>query len=167
MKSVSRKLQEVSKITVGILLTSIVVIVSIQIFFRNQLKISCVWADEIARYAFIWLTMIGASLQVKDKGHFVISLFIDTVKYKRIFGAVINAVMLIVIFAMILWGTQYAIQGYGTISQAAHIKMVWVYSAIPVSGLLMLFYIIEILLKDFSGISQNRRKDISDLGGDK
>jgi len=148
MHKISYKLQKVSSIFIAICLLTMLTMIVIQILFRNIFHISCVWTDEIARYAFIWMTMVGASLQVRRKGHFLISLFIDSVKQKKIFNIFINIVVLVVAVELFFWGLKFVAVGFGTPSIAAHINLAWVYSAMPVGAFLMLFYLNEMILED-------------------
>ena len=154
LHSFSKGLQKFNLVVVCLSLVVIVVMVAAQILFRNIIRIPLVWADEIARYAFIWLTAMGAGLMVREKGHFAISMFRDSFKYKKAYDAVIYTLMIATAIVMIVYGFRHVMVGLHTLSAAARIRMAYAYAAIPTGALFMLFYLIEMLLGDFGVISK-------------
>jgi TRAP-type C4-dicarboxylate transport system permease small subunit len=47
----------------------IVVTIFMEVFRRFALSYSSIWAEEIARYAFIYVSWIGASAAIKERAH--------------------------------------------------------------------------------------------------
>lgn len=152
MQAFSRRLYKISSWAIGVFLVVIVAMVTTQIVARNILQISCVWTDEIARYAFIWLTAVGASIQVRDRGHFVIAIFSDALKNKKPLNLFIYLIMFGAAMAMFVYGIRHVIVGANTISVAAHLPMPVVYAAIPTGAACMLFYITELFLEEIGTI---------------
>lgn len=57
-------------VSVGCVIFFVLVVATIiQVLCRYFLKVSVPWTEELARFAFIWATMLGASVLVKTKGH--------------------------------------------------------------------------------------------------
>ena len=165
MHTLSEKLYTYSSRAVGFFLAVIVLMVTIQIVARNILQVSCVWSDEIARYAFIWLTAVGASTQVRDKGHFVIALFSDSLKNKKPLTLIIYALMFVTAVIMFIYGVKHVIVGAKTLSVAARIPMPFVYAAIPTGALCMIFYIIEMTLEELGLLSRPAEHPHEEGGG--
>lgn len=49
--------------------TLVVVVIGVEVIRRFVLSFSSIWGEEIARFAFIYLTWIGASAGVKNRSH--------------------------------------------------------------------------------------------------
>lgn len=49
--------------------TLVVAVVGIEVIRRFVLSFSSIWGEEIARFAFIYLTWVGASAGVKNRSH--------------------------------------------------------------------------------------------------
>ena len=79
-----------------ILLTSILVIIIYQIILRTVFGQPNAWAEEIAVYLFIWITMICASLAYKMKRHITIKTFISSLPdgIKMYFRLFINLIVI-------------------------------------------------------------------------
>src|SRR5690554_1453598 len=65
----------ISKLT-GALLGLIVTLVSMQVilrFFGSPL----VWSEELSRYLYIWMVLVGAALSISDRSHMKVELIIE------------------------------------------------------------------------------------------
>ena len=75
----------------------IVITIFMEVFRRFALSYSSIWAEEIARYAFIYVSWIGASAAIKERAHIRIDLILPVVGDKlraviMIFGAMIGEI---------------------------------------------------------------------------
>ena len=57
-----------------VLYSLVVAVIGIEVLRRFALSFSSIWGEEIARFAFIYLTWIGASAGVKNRSHIRIDL---------------------------------------------------------------------------------------------
>lgn len=57
-----------------ILYTLVVAVIGIEVIRRFVLSFSSIWGEEVARFGFIYLTWIGASVGVKNRSHIRIDL---------------------------------------------------------------------------------------------
>ena len=48
-----------------------------QVFTRFIIKVPATWTEEIARYTFIYMVMIGAALGVRHSAHFGVTMLSD------------------------------------------------------------------------------------------
>ena len=147
MHKVSHKLQSCAEVTAAVFLIGIIFCVLVQVFCRYILKVTSTWTQEIAVYCFMWLTMVGAPLMVRRGEHFVIPLFIDKVKYKRVFLCMIDLMVLAVGAVFLLYGVRFVQSGLGKTSVAAHLPFIFVYIAYPIGGALTVFFAFEMLLE--------------------
>ncbi|WP_300299743.1 TRAP transporter small permease [Ferrovibrio sp.] len=109
-----------------------------------------IWAEEIARYAMVWGTMIGVALAYRGGMHVAVTLLVDMIPEKtqlmlRLACHVISLAVAILIFRSghILGGMLGGLQG-----PSSGIAMVWIYSAIPVGAAMLLIEILRRLWAD-------------------
>ncbi|MCF6270073.1 MAG: TRAP transporter small permease [Melioribacteraceae bacterium] len=130
------------------LLTLMVFNVSWQVFSRFIIGDPSSWTEELTRYSLIWLGMIGAGYVTGKKMHLAIDYFANKVKepargYIEIF--IHTTVLLFALTVMVIGGTNlvgltlYLEQ----ISASLQIQLGYVYLALPISGILIIFYSTE------------------------
>ena len=69
-------------ITIGFV--AMTIIIFFQIIFRYALKESLSWSEELARYIFIWVTFLGASVAFFEKTHINVDLFVNYIKNAKV-----------------------------------------------------------------------------------
>lgn len=125
----------------------------IQVITRYVLHLSAPWAEESARYAFIWFTFIGASLAVKRNSHVRVDI-LDSILHKRNIdtSAVIWAADIILLCFFILSFIcsipviQFAIDRK-QFSAAMQLPMQYVYVSFPLGMILSAFRMIQRMVK--------------------
>ena len=130
---------------VGFLLLSVMTaIIVLQVFYRYVLSSSLSWSEESARYIFIWIVMLGASMGVKEGFHVSVTILKERLP-GRIKGGVdmlFAFIMGIMAAAMVVYGWDIANTVAIQHSPAMRISMFWVYLSIPVSGLLIIVHLL-------------------------
>lgn len=135
------------------LLAALVVIIFVQVVFRYVLDSSLSWSEELARFMFIWIVMLGASTGVKERYHVAITAFISWLPSVpcRVIWFFVESVCFCVAVCMLLYGMEMAGNVISQPSPAMRVSMFWVYVSVPVSGGLMVIYLAESLLKAMLG----------------
>lgn len=120
---------------VGIVFLALVIIMTfLQVTTRYFLKASLPWTEEGARYAFVWMSMMGASLATRHASHATIDLIGDFIhgKARQYHAAMVQ-------FAIITASVLIGIYGLNMVrvmmvrsSAALGIPMGYVYCAIPI-----------------------------------
>jgi TRAP-type transport system small permease protein len=93
--------------------------------FNSGIQVS----EELSRYAFIWLTYLGAMVAMRDGGH----LGVDTLfKHLPLLGkkvcVFLSEALMLLMNAMFLWGTYKMHELQVTnISPVVGISMIWIY----------------------------------------
>lgn len=123
----------------------LVVTVTWQVFSRYVLNDPSNWTDELARYAMVWLGLLGASYLFGTKGHLAITLLDGALKGKAHIALhlLINIISgAFVSLAMLKGGI--ALMGRTTqqLSPALQLPMSTVYSILPISAVIILIYLI-------------------------
>ncbi|KGQ69549.1 C4-dicarboxylate ABC transporter permease [Chelonobacter oris] len=139
-------------VTLSVLL---VVCVVWQVFSRYVLSQPSTYTDEIARFLFIWVGLIGAAYALGQKKHLAIDLLLTKLdafpkKQKSLNLFIHIASLSFTVLIMCYGGGKLVLDtmGGGQISPVLGIQMGWVYFAIPLSGLFMLIYLIRDILND-------------------
>lgn len=121
-----------------------------QVFSRFVLKDPSVYTDELARFSFIWVGLIGAAYAFGQKKHLAIDLLATKLesspeKAKRL-NFVVNLVSCSFILVVMCYGGTKLVMNTieaGQLSPVLGVEMGLIYSAIPLSGLFMLIYVIR------------------------
>ena len=148
---------------VGALLGVLTVVVSYQVIGRYLSFIPrALWTEEIARLSLEWLVFLGAALALRRNEHFVIDLIPRRVdeRFRKPVQLVILAFVAVAALVLIVGGLAFAQTGADRISTTSGISLVWAFSAIPVSGAVMLFFVAELAVRTLKGES------VAELGQD-
>jgi TRAP-type C4-dicarboxylate transport system permease small subunit len=134
-----------------ILLVSVTIIAVLGVYYRYVLIDPLQWAEEIARYILIWMTLIGASIAVKERKHVMLTSVV--VRIPERMSLIIEIVFfLIIIFIIGLIANESIIMLFSrsakTISPSLQISMVWAHTALPVGFALILIQSFYILFED-------------------
>ncbi|EEY10433.1 hypothetical protein COI_0908 [Mannheimia haemolytica serotype A2 str. OVINE] len=121
-----------------------------QVFSRFILKAPSVYTDELARFSFIWVGLIGAAYAFGQKKHLAIDLLATKLesspdKLKRL-HFVVNLISLCFIVLIMCYGGVKLVNdtiNAGQVSPVLGVQMGLIYSAIPLSGFFMLVYVIR------------------------
>ena len=140
--------QAATEYVLCLLVTAMVVIVFAQVVFRFILRASLPWSEEAARYIMVWISMLGASIGVRAKGHIgveAVALLLPSFLKKAV--AVATTLVAAAFFAgMIYYGSVVLKIVRMQESPAMEVSMAVPYSSLAVGGALMLLYSVEELL---------------------
>ncbi|WP_019616919.1 TRAP transporter small permease [Psychromonas ossibalaenae] len=101
--------------------------------------------DELARYLFMWVALIGAAYTTGVRRHLAIDLLTMKLKGKRkIFNEIIiqAAIAAFALIVLVYGGTNLALKtlATGQVTPALGLQMGYIYLCLPISGVLMTFY---------------------------
>ena len=140
------------------LMAAILIVLSIQVIGRYFFNITPQWAEELARYLFIWLTFTGVGYATKQNAHIRIESFNNLWpksirKVVALFGEVVWIAFNLLIFYESAKYT-YDVFALKQISVAVKISMGWAYLAIPVGyGFMTIRVITNIISGKFYNIT--------------
>lgn len=140
--------------------TMLVATMAIEVVRREVFAYSSIWGEEVVRYSFIYLAWIGAAAAVRDRGHLRIDVIFNYVQPKMkaalyIFG---DLVMLVVAVLALWWSIETVSVSwkFGSVSHGLRVPMVWFLMAVPIGFGLMVFRLIQSLLRDFTDFRAGR-----------
>lgn len=144
-----------------ILLISLMTLsVIVSVFLRYVLALTFVWAEEVITMLFVSTTFFGAVLAVKDDEHIAISTVIDVMpQWLRrtvvVLGLlVVFGVQLTVLVTSIGWISQVG----NTLTPGLRLPIRYFYLMIPVSSVLMLYYVLRKIARVLTGWSREDRE---------
>jgi TRAP-type C4-dicarboxylate transport system permease small subunit len=131
-----------------VLMALLVVSVTWQVLSRYLLGAPSHWTEELARFLLVWIGVLGASyafhmkmhlgidllaLRLRGRSAFWLELFINTV-------VAVFAILVMIVgganLVMMTWELQQLSAGLG-------LPMAWVYSVVPLSGGLIVWYALD------------------------
>ncbi len=123
----------------------LIVPVLLQIFSRYVGFIPrYIWTEELARFCFVWMIMIGAMIGVREGTHFDVDLF-PTLGPK--IGALVRLIshvaMLIFAIIFLYYGYQFAVFGANQLSELAELPMWLIFIAWPIAGVFWVLFLLE------------------------
>nr|WP_321446092.1 TRAP transporter small permease [uncultured Cohaesibacter sp.] len=144
--------------------TILVICVVWQVVSRFILGTPSTTTDEIARFLFMWVAFMGAAYTLGQKRHLaidIVSLWLEgkSLRNVRILVYVIVAAFASVVMTYGGWQLMMKTLDSGQVTPALRIPMGYVYGAIPVAGVTMLFYCVALVVELFNPEAQS---DVSD-----
>jgi TRAP-type C4-dicarboxylate transport system permease small subunit len=120
----------------------IVVPVSLQIFSRYTALIpSYIWTEEMARFLFVWMVMIGAMVGVRDGAHFEVDVWPQLSPRAGALVRIVSSLAVLAFALVFIWGgwlfTRFA---WHRISELAEMPLWTIHIAWPLTGLTWLLF---------------------------
>jgi len=128
-----------------LLMALIVLAVTWQVFTRFIIKDPSSFTEELARFLLIWIGVLGASYALRTRSHLGIDLITERVgqRGKMILQLFIYTIIILFATAVLIVGGIRLVEltfSLNQISAALGIKMGYVYTVLPLSGVLMVVY---------------------------
>ena len=104
-----------------------------------------IWTEEMARFCFIWVILVGSMIAVRDSTHFTVDL-LPKPKTKRGEAAArmfVDFWILLTGLVFIIWGWPLVKFGLLQTSEMAELPMVLIYGAWPLAGFTWIVFLIE------------------------
>jgi len=129
----------------------LVVPVSLQIISRYTALIpSYIWTEEMSRFLFIWMVMLGAMIGIREGTHFEVDIWPEL-------GRRANAALRIVSHAFVLvfalvflhWGLKFVQFGWYQESELAEMPMPFIFVAWPLAGATWILFLGEALISNW------------------
>ena len=134
------------KLLLTVLMASLVVPVAMQILSRYTGVIPrFIWTEEIARFCFVWIILIGSMIAVRDWSHFDIDLLPRSADptVELVLTLIAHAAVLTVAVTFLWYGWDFAVLGSRQQSEISGLPMLSIYIAWPMAGATWLLFIAE------------------------
>lgn len=128
----SRFLEWLLVATVAVL----IVPVSLQIFSRyTQLIPAYIWTEEMARFLFIWMVMVGAMVGVREGAHFDVDVWPQLGPRANAALQLVSGFFILAFALVFVWaGFEFTRFAWNRISELAELPLWMIHVAWPVTG---------------------------------
>ena len=119
-------------VTVAIL----IIPVTIQIVSRQTGLIPAwIWTEEMARFFFIWMIMLGSMVGIRDGSHFDVDLWPELPPRANALLRIVADLFILAMALVFIWyGIRFVQFGWDQTSELAELPMVWIFIAWPLAG---------------------------------
>jgi TRAP-type C4-dicarboxylate transport system permease small subunit len=138
----------------------VVLTVFMEVIRRFFLSYSSIWAEEIARYAFIYIAWIGASSAIRERAHIRIDVILPLLSNRWrtilfIFGDIVT--LILAVFAL-YWSMEPVINSihFGSVTHGLRISQAWFLFAVPLGFAMMIFRLLQSMKRDISDLLAGR-----------
>ena len=148
MKKVNKAV-DAAYMTVSVLLLVLLVGASAaQVFTRYVLNNSLIGTEEVARYCFIWMSMLGGSICVGRWAHSTVSIVSDALPElgQKILFIFINVLIIICAYIFVTGGINMFIAAGDQLTPTMRIPKCLIYLCVPLGGAGMGLHSVEHIL---------------------
>jgi len=121
------------------------------VFSRYVIGHQSQWTEEVAIYLLLWVSLLGAALTYRDRGHLGVDYFVGQLPegLQRLMTFVAEiAVLLFAVFALVYGGMMLVLRNLeaNQVTPALGLKVGYLYSAAPICGVFIALFALEHLL---------------------
>lgn len=161
--ALTRALEVVMVICMVVMLVMVFGNVVLRLFFNTGIDLS----EEIPRFAFVWMTFLGAIVGMRRRAHLGVDMLVQVLPVfgRKVCWGISQAIMLVCCL-YITYGTwlQHDII-QGNASPVAQISMLWVFGVSYVTGVSISMICASNLLRLFAGkVSESELIDVHEEG---
>ena len=138
-------------VLLGASVAILVIPVTLQMIARQTGLIpNWIWTEEMARFFFIWMVMLGAMIGVRERTHFEVDIWPPLMPRAEAALRLVSS-FFVLAFALVFawWGVEFVRFGWDQQSELAELPMIYIFLAWPLAGLTWLLFLGEILVDNF------------------
>jgi len=149
MNSLIKKINRTVEFLMVLFLIIMVLVVFFQIVSRTIWGSSFLWTEEVARFLMIWVMFLGSALAFQYGAHISIEAI-----FNRLPSYAQKSVQIIITIVCITFFLIFMVEGFDLSqramvnrSPALNIPMGYVYSVIPITGMLGIINLIDVTIR--------------------
>jgi TRAP-type C4-dicarboxylate transport system permease small subunit len=146
------------KVVLTVLMAALIIPVAMQILSRYTGIIPrYIWTEEIARFCFVWIILVGSMIAVRDGTHFDVDVLphSSSPRVELVMKIISYAAMLAVALTFLRFGYDFAILGSRQRSEISGLPMLSIYIAWPVAGATWTVFLAE---KIYDAVATHRKE---------
>lgn len=139
------------QVLVTALMALLIVPVVLQVLSRfTSLIPRYIWTEEVARFCFIWIIMLGSMIAVRDDTHFDLEVLPvpKTPRGRALARLIRHAMMLLVALTFVWFGYEFALFGFDQESELSGLNMLAIHIAWPLAGVVYSIFLLEKIVQD-------------------
>ncbi len=143
MKQLRKILDKSLYILAGGSFLAMVALTCWQVFTRYVLKNPSSWSEEMVSYLFAWMSLLGASIVVGERGHMNIPIVVERMgargrKFFAVFEEIVALAFALVI--LVYGGIQITGLAMGQMTSSLGVPIGIFYIVLPLSGVINIIY---------------------------
>lgn len=152
MKKLTERIDKILSNFLILLMALMVLAVTWQVVTRFIMHDPSSYTEEAARFLLIWIGLLGAAYALRTKAHLGIDILTYRLTGLRKQITDVSVYVIIILFSvliMIIGGTRLVVLtlNLNQLSASMGIKMGYIYTVLPLSGLLMVWYSILFIIE--------------------
>ncbi len=143
--ALDRALGLLESVVLAVLVAAITAVTFAQVFSRYVTADPIIWSEEVARYLFVWITMVGAAAAIRLRGHFgldILRRWTQSEGLRRALGLATSVFVGGFLLILLVAGINETRQASGQFSSALPITLMLPYLALPVGAGAALFHLL-------------------------
>lgn len=138
----------------------LVATMTIEVIRREVFSYSSIWGEEVVRYCFIYLCWIGAAAAVRERAHIRIDVILNYLPPRgQALIYILGDLVMLGLALLMLWLSVETVEvswTYGSVSHGLRVSMVWFLLAVPIGFSLMVFRLLQSLIRDLRDLGAGR-----------
>lgn len=156
IKSCHDKLLQVIGWLITIMAAVLIIVVFSNVIGRYFFHFALAWAEETARFLFIWLSFLGAVLANANYGHMHLDIFVRWAPRKvgQLMVLAANLIILVILGLVVDGGITMTVQNYNWQTPALEISYGLVYSIAPIACFIMILQTLARIYRQLRALSR-------------
>lgn len=127
------------------LTAAIFAIILVTVFSRYVLNFVLSWSEEVPRYLLVWISLIGAALAIEHQAHIGFDYLFNKLpeRSREASRILLNLGVGSLGAIMLVYGIDFVGQFGGDWMESIPFTNVWFYTAMPVSGALIVLFVVR------------------------
>lgn len=161
LQKVNEAVDKVYMLVAAGLFVILIVASATQVFTRYVLNASLIGTEEVARYCFIWMSLLGGSIAVGRWSHTAITVVYDLLPDvpKKLTYCIQNVLVIVLAVIFISGGITMMGVSANQTTPTLGLPKALVYLAVPTAGIGMLLHSVEHILNTLRGLLKENGKE--------
>lgn len=143
-----------------ILMVSMVLDVTWQVFTRFILNDPSSFTEELATFLMIWIGLLGGAYALRKRAHLGIDILTIRLSPEKrsLWEFFIYTIVILFSLFVLIWGGIHLVNitlYLNQISAALRVKIGYVYTVLPITGGLLIFYSIYFMVEAYRGLKSH------------
>ena len=158
LNRISNGLNEVVKYLAAFLLAAMTIIVFLQVLFRYVLNHPLDWSEELGSFAFVWASLLGATIGLKRRENPRLDLIVNLFpgKMQRTIEELYNLAILFLLAVLFIYGAKLTVSMKSQLTAALQYSVSFVYAVLPISAAIMFIHLAIQTVRLFLGENQEK-----------
>lgn len=135
------------------LLLMLLIAICVQVVARYVLNRPTSWSEQLAQYAFVWMTLLGSAVVTREGAHLGVTLVQERLQGSaaRALALVTGSASLLVLGFWVYAGVTQVQLTWDMTEAGLNVRLGWVYLSVPVSCSLTAVFVLEKVLRAVAG----------------